>query len=92
VLHGPRADGEPQRSDCGAVTTTASGHAERRAALALIEPQAGTPVTLGADKGYDSADFVTALRDKTVSPHVAQNASGRRSATLLPIIPEARVR
>jgi transposase len=64
----------------GAVTTTASGHAERRAALALIEPQAGTPVTLGADKGYDSADFVTALRDKTVIPHVAQNTSGRRSA------------
>jgi hypothetical protein len=39
----------------GAVTTTASGHAERRAVLALIEPQAGAPVTLGADKGYDSA-------------------------------------
>jgi transposase len=66
----------------GAVTTTASGHAERRAALALIEPPADTPqpVTLGADKGYDSADFVTALRDKTVISHVAQNTSGRRSA------------
>ena len=36
----------------GALTTTASGHAERRAALALIEPHAATPqpVTLGADK------------------------------------------
>jgi IS5 family transposase len=66
----------------GATTTTASGHAERRAALALIEPHAATPqpVTLGADKGYDSADFVMALRAKTVSPHVAQNTSGRRSA------------
>jgi hypothetical protein len=66
----------------GAVTTTASGHAERRAALALIAPHADTPqpVTLGADKGYDSADFVMALRDKTVTPHVAQNTSGRRSA------------
>jgi IS5 family transposase len=66
----------------GAVTTTASGHAERWAALTLIEPHAATPqpVTLGADKGYDSADFVTALRDKTVTPHVAQNTSGRRSA------------
>src|SRR5262249_48457459 len=59
----------------GAMTTTASGHAERRAALTLIEPHAATPqpVTLGADKGYDSADFVMALRAKTVSPHVAQN-------------------
>src|SRR5690349_5898834 len=57
----------------GAVTTTATGHAERWAALTLIEPHAATPqpVTLGADKGYDSADFVRALRDKAVTPHVA---------------------
>jgi hypothetical protein len=36
----------------GAVTTTATGHAEQRAALTLIEPHAATPqpVTLGADK------------------------------------------
>ena len=66
----------------GAVTTTASGHAERGAALVLIEPHADTPqpVTLGADKGYDSADFVTALRGQMVTPHVAQNRNGRRSA------------
>ena len=59
----------------GAVTTTASGHAERWAALRLIEPHADTPqpVTLGADKGYDSADFVTALRGQMVTPHVAQD-------------------
>ena len=66
----------------GAVTTSASGHAERAAALALIEPHAMTPqpVTLGADKGYDSADFVMPLQHKAVTPHVAQNTSGRRSA------------
>jgi hypothetical protein len=66
----------------GAVTTTASGYAERGAALALIEPHAMSPqpVTLGADKGYDSADFVTQLQDKAVTPHVAQNTSSRRSA------------
>jgi len=64
----------------GAVTTTATGHAERWAALRLIEPHAATPVTLGADKGYDSADFVAALRDKAVTPHVAQHTNGRRSA------------
>jgi transposase len=66
----------------GAVTTRASGHAERLAALALIEPHADRPqpVTLGADKGYDSGDFVMELRDKAVTPHVAQNQNGRRSA------------
>lgn len=65
----------------GAVATRASGHAERLAALALIEPHAERPgVTLGADKGYDSADFVMELREQAVTPHVAQNQSGRRSA------------
>jgi Transposase DDE domain len=50
----------------GAMTTTASDHAERQAALAPIEPRVETPqpVTLGADKGYDSADFVRELRDQ----------------------------
>jgi transposase len=66
----------------GAVTTTASGRAERQAALALVASHAEVPqpVTLGADKGYDSAEFVRALRDRAVTPHVAQNTSGRRSA------------
>jgi transposase len=65
-----------------AVTTHASGHAERLAALALIEPQAERPlpVTLGADKGYDSAEFVEELRQRAVRPHVAQNQNRRRSA------------
>jgi transposase len=66
----------------GAVTTGASGHAERVAALALIKPHAdrSPPTTLGADKGYDTSDFVMELRDKAVTPHVAQFQSGRRSA------------
>jgi hypothetical protein len=37
-------------------------------------------VTVGADKGYDSADFVSKCREQAVTPHVAQNQSGRRSA------------
>lgn len=43
-----------------ACLTPATGHAERIAALAMIEPRADRPVavTLGADKGYDVADFV----------------------------------
>jgi transposase len=62
--------------------TPADGHAERLAGLAMIEPRADRPqaITLGADKGYDTQDFVNELRSMNVTPHVAQNTSGRRSA------------
>ena len=36
--------------------------------------------TLGADKAYDTREFVRCLRAQGVSPHVAQNTTGRRSA------------
>ena len=57
--------------------TQADGHAERRAALAMVHrhsPGSTRRLTLGADKGYDSADFVTDLRQACVTPHVAQKA------------------
>lgn len=62
--------------------TIADGHAERVAALSMIEPRAdrARPLTLGADKGYDAEDFVNELRSMNVRPHVAQNTNGRRSA------------
>ena len=62
--------------------TRVSGHAERLAALDMIERFAARPgaITLGGDKGYDAADFVEELRTVNVRPHVAQNTSGRRSA------------
>ena len=62
--------------------TRVSGHAERLAALDMVEHVADRPVavTLGADKGYDAADFVEEPRTMNVRPHVAQNTSGRRSA------------
>jgi len=62
--------------------TRVSGHAERLAALEMIERFAARPgaITLGGDKGYDAADFVEELRAVNVRPHVAQNTSGRRSA------------
>jgi transposase len=65
-----------------ACLTPAGGHAERVAALAMIEPRADRPraITLGADKGYDAEDFVNELRSMQVTPHVAQNTNGRRSA------------
>lgn len=60
--------------------THADGHAERRAALDMIHRHAASGstrrLTLGADKGYDSADFVAALRKARVTPHVAQKKRG----------------
>jgi transposase len=67
----------------GACLTPANGHAERIAALAMIEGRANRPiaVTLGADKSYDASDFVNELRSMNVRPHVAQNTTRRgRSA------------
>jgi transposase len=63
-----------------AVLTPVDGHAERVAALAMVEPFADRPtrVTLGADKGYDASDFINELRSMNVTPHVA--AKARRSA------------
>lgn len=61
--------------------TMASGYAEREAALELIESKTGgARITLGADKGYDVADFVESLRAMEVTPHVAQNDTNRSSA------------
>ncbi|MGI4765415.1 MAG: IS5 family transposase [Janthinobacterium lividum] len=61
--------------------TRVSGHAERLAALEMIKPYADRPraITLGADRGYDAADFVEELRTINIRPHVAQNVSRRRS-------------
>jgi hypothetical protein len=65
-----------------ACLTPADGHSERIAALHMIEPRADRPqaITLGADKAYDAEDFVNELRSMKVTPHVAQNTSGRSSA------------
>lgn len=48
----------------------------------MIQHRADRPraITLGADRGYDAADFVEELRTMNVRPNVAQNASGHRSA------------
>jgi transposase len=66
----------------GATATRASGHAERLAAQHLIEPHADRPqrITVGGDKGFDTQDFVAEMREINVTPHVAQNDHGRRSA------------
>jgi transposase len=65
--------------------TRATGHAERFAALEMIKGVTGEegttrPLTVGGDKGFDTADFVMELRELGAVPHVAQNTTGRRSA------------
>ena len=64
--------------------TQADGHAEREAAKAMVaDARQANPqgeITLGADKGYDAAEFIKALQDMKVTPHVAQNKSNRQSA------------
>jgi transposase len=57
-------------AECGVVPRFVRGLKERRF----------HPRTLGADKGYDTRDLVAQLRTAGVTPHVAQNTSGRRSA------------
>ena len=55
-----------------AALTRASGTAEREAALAMLGRRSqGRRITLGADKAYDVAGFVDALRDRSVTPHIA---------------------
>jgi len=62
-------------------TTHANGLAERKAAEAMIQAAARRRrATLGSDKAYDAAEHIAALRAIGVTPHVAQNTSGRRSA------------
>jgi len=55
-----------------AMLTRAGGAAERDAALVMLDRRkARRRRTLGADKAYDVAGFVDALRARKVSPHIA---------------------
>jgi transposase len=62
--------------------TLATGTAEREAAVAIAEQMAagGRRATLGADRAYDTRDFVKKMRALQITPHVAQNTSNRSSA------------
>ena len=54
--------------------TQATGWAEREAAGRLIEDLPGRlRITVGADRAYDTADFVAGLHGLNAKPHVAQN-------------------
>jgi transposase len=57
----------------------ANGRAERDVALEMLAAVGRTRRTVGADKGYDTRDFVEGCRERGITPHVAQNISNRRS-------------
>src|SRR5450631_3113536 len=65
-----------------AMVTHADGFAERDAALLMLkQKQLGRSqrITVGADKAYDTRDFVTTARELNVTLHVTKNDKGRRS-------------
>jgi len=64
-----------------AQVTQATGTAEREAAIEMVGALEGSKrITLGADKGYDTVDFVENCRLLKTTPHVAQNNTSRSSA------------
>lgn len=53
----------------------ADGYAERKCCLRMLDRVKRTlglePATLGADKGYDAEDFLLALEERGIEPHVS---------------------
>ncbi|PBB85274.1 hypothetical protein CK216_18765 [Mesorhizobium sp. WSM3876] len=65
----------------GARLTPATGTAERKAALALVDRLgAEKQITVGMDKAYDAREFVADLRERKVTPHIAKNELWTRTA------------
>lgn len=61
----------------------ATGTAEPLAAMAMLQQIPGTGrVTVGGDKGFDTAEFVRECRNMGITPHVAQNL-GRRGGSAI---------
>ena len=70
-----------------ACLTPADGHAERMAALAMIEPHADRPsaITLGADKAYDAEDFVNELLVQAIAQEAQRVLDARAAAGIGPL-------
>ena len=61
----------------------ATGTAERDAAMAMLQDIPGSErVTVGGDKGFDTAEFVRECRNMRVTPHVAQNLARRGGSAI----------
>jgi transposase len=67
----------------GAVVTHADGTGERAAALAMLDTVPGKkPKSIGADKAYDTRDFVADCRERNVTAHVARNDTRRGGSAI----------
>jgi transposase len=65
-----------------AMVTHVDGFAERDAALLMLarrQKERSRRITVGADKAYDTKDFIAAARSIRVTAHVTKNDNGRRS-------------
>jgi transposase len=65
-----------------AMVTHADGYAERDAALLMLRDKQqghGHRITVGADKAYDTRDFIRTVRELNVTPHVTRNDKNRSS-------------
>jgi len=52
----------------------ATGRSERQTAIEMLEQRKRRcRITVGADRGYDSADFVAYCREANITPHLTQN-------------------
>lgn len=66
------------------LVTPATGTAERDAAIVMISRRPGNhPITVGADKAYDTRDHIAALRGLGATPHVAQYTPGPRRGSAI---------
>jgi len=60
-----------------------NGTAERDAAMRMAQSIDGVDrVTVAADKGYDTKDFVKEMRHMKVTPHVSQNDKRRGGSAI----------
>jgi hypothetical protein len=62
--------------------TEANGRAERQTALSMLRRRRRRRITVGADRGYDTRDFVADCRRRGVTPHVARHEKHRRKSAI----------
>jgi hypothetical protein len=94
AFRGPGAD--PIRLIAAAMVTHADGYAERDAALLMLEQKPrncsqrtrSRRINVGADKAYDTKNFVTTVRELTVTPHVTKNEIGLSTRAVQGSIPD----
>ena len=62
----------------------ANGRAEREVALQMVDDSlpGSRRLTVGADRGYDTRDFVAGCRERHITPHVAQYEHERRRSAI----------